>query len=432
MQKITLRPFGPIRDVEINVNDFMIFIGPQASGKSTICKAIYFFKSLKDDFNRYLLDAIEKRDFRDPLASYAKLITAKFRDFWGRSTFVPGIQLEYDYGNSVQVRIDVKGGYVEPSFNFKFRTKFMAIVERTESLAELFKEKTPSFKSSSEMLALRAEKKSALREVGVLTDDLFNEHRDLLFVPAGRSLLATFFDQLQEITPRRLDLLMRTFIDRIIDIRPLFSESLSVLVQNRRKITVGEILFDDLEKAERIITNIIKGTFQYDVDGGKLFYDSASFTKLNDASSGQQEAIWILLLIYLIILENQEVFSVIEEPEAHLYPEAQQEMVRLMALLANVRKNQVVVTTHSPYILSAMNNLLYAHRLGQAKPQETGKVIDRRLWLDPKRLGAYFVSDGKVEDILDYDTGLIKAEKIDSASRQINRVYDSLFDLDDE
>jgi hypothetical protein len=35
-QKVTLRPFGPLRDVEIDVKDFMVFIGPQASGKSTL------------------------------------------------------------------------------------------------------------------------------------------------------------------------------------------------------------------------------------------------------------------------------------------------------------------------------------------------------------------------------------------------------------
>jgi predicted ATP-dependent endonuclease of OLD family len=432
MQKITLRPFGPIRDVEIDVKDFMVFIGPQASGKSTICKAIYFFKSLKDDLARYLLDAIEKRHFLDAYDSYGKLVTARFLNVWGLDPLLTNVHLEYDYGNSVQVRIDVNKGDVEPSYNFAFRKKFIAIVDETQSLIERIQTETPPFLSSSEMLAAAAEKKSVFKDIGARIDDLFNDHKALLFVPAGRSLLATFSDQLQEITPRRLDLLMSTFIERIIDIRPLFSESLNKLVQNKRKLSQEEILFDDLNATEQIITRIMKGTFKYDIDGGKLFYDPSHYTKLNYASSGQQEAIWILLLIYLIILENQEVFSVFEEPEAHLYPEAQQEMVRLMALLSNVRQNQVVLTTHSPYILSAMNNLLYAHRLSRTKPDETSAIIDPRLWLDPKRLGAYFVSDGKAEDILDYETGLIKAEKIDSASRNINQEYDRLFDLDEE
>jgi predicted ATP-dependent endonuclease of OLD family len=432
MQKVTLRPFGPIRDVEIDVKDFMIFIGPQASGKSTICKAIYFFKSLKHDFTRYLLNAVEKRDFRNPLVSYTKLVTAKFLGFWGTSPQLPDIDLKYDYGNSVRMDFGLDNGYADPDFSDAFQYKLRAIIDEVKSLGEQLPVKSRSFASSGEMLAVESEKKSLFKRISDLADDFFNDHREPLFVPAGRSLLGTFSNQLQEITRRRLDSLMEAFIDRIIDVRPLFSESLSELVENKLKTTEEKILVDDLKVAARIITNIIKGTFQYDVDGGKLFYDPSHYTKLNYASSGQQEAIWILLLIYLIILENQEVFSVIEEPEAHLYPEAQQEMVRLMALLANVRQNQVVVTTHSPYILSAMNNLLYAHRLGQSKPDETGQVIDRRLWIDPKRVGAYFVSDGRAEDILDSETGLIKAEKIDSASRNINEEYDRLFDLDEE
>lgn len=40
-------------------------------------------------------------------------------------------------------------------------------------------------------------------------------------------------------------------------------------------------------------------------------------------SSGQQDALWILMLTLIIILENRRAFVVIEEPEAHLFPIAQ-------------------------------------------------------------------------------------------------------------
>ncbi|MCG6171626.1 AAA family ATPase, partial [Anoxybacillus sp. LAT_11] len=77
------------------------------------------------------------------------------------------------------------------------------------------------------------------------------------------------------------------------------------------------------------------------------------YTKLKFSSSGQQEVVWILLLIFTVILERRRVFMVIEEPEAHLYPSAQKEMVALFALLLNATDNTLVITTHSPYILSA-------------------------------------------------------------------------------
>jgi predicted ATPase len=43
MQKITIRSFGPIKDVELPISDIIVLNGAQASGKSTISKSIYFF-----------------------------------------------------------------------------------------------------------------------------------------------------------------------------------------------------------------------------------------------------------------------------------------------------------------------------------------------------------------------------------------------------
>lgn len=59
--------------------------------------------------------------------------------------------------------------------------------------------------------------------------------------------------------------------------------------------------------------------------------------KLQYASSGQQESVWILLLIFRYILDGTSVFIVFEEPEAHLYPETQSDIVELIGLLANIK-----------------------------------------------------------------------------------------------
>lgn len=48
MQKLTITNLGPIKDCTIDVKDFMVFTGPQASGKSTIAKSIFFFNNLKN------------------------------------------------------------------------------------------------------------------------------------------------------------------------------------------------------------------------------------------------------------------------------------------------------------------------------------------------------------------------------------------------
>jgi AAA15 family ATPase/GTPase len=47
--KITIKNFGPIKHVELDLKEVMVFIGPQASGKSTIAKLIHFFNHVTSD-----------------------------------------------------------------------------------------------------------------------------------------------------------------------------------------------------------------------------------------------------------------------------------------------------------------------------------------------------------------------------------------------
>ena len=47
MQKIEIRNFGPIKELNLDIKDFSIFIGPQASGKSTIAQNNFLFQVIK-------------------------------------------------------------------------------------------------------------------------------------------------------------------------------------------------------------------------------------------------------------------------------------------------------------------------------------------------------------------------------------------------
>ena len=48
MQKISISNLGPVKRCELEINDFTVFTGPQASGKSTIAKSIFFYKNIKN------------------------------------------------------------------------------------------------------------------------------------------------------------------------------------------------------------------------------------------------------------------------------------------------------------------------------------------------------------------------------------------------
>ena len=186
-----------------------------------------------------------------------------------------------------------------------------------------------------------------------------------------------------------------------------------------------------------LLKKILKGEYRFngDIDKERIYFKNNQYVKLQYASSGQQESVWILLLIFRYILDGTSVFMVFEEPEAHLYPETQSDIVELIGLLANVYNNQIIITTHSPYILSAFNNLLYASQVGKNKigdeKEAVESIVNSKSWIDPDRISAYFISENGYESIIDEELKLIQAEKIDSASSIINDKFNDLFNLDE-
>jgi len=429
MEKIIIRNFGPIDSVELDIKPFMTFIGPQASGKSTISKSIYFFKSLRNDVLKYFIEAIEKGNFNKPLGNLGKRIRAKFLSFFGPTAHTDAFYLHYEYGNGKALSIDLSGKYINPTFNEKFKKEFNNILQHIKTtLPKNFR--NSKFLSSSELLKIEQEKKNAFNKLEKLINKLFEDDKDLLFIPAGRSLLSTLSDQLQYIHPHKLDYLMQSFIDRINVTKPLFNKSLDELIEDKRFLTNDTIKYGYVNAAKRVIESILKAKYVNDFNGEKLYVSKDKYVKINFSSSGQQESIWILNLIFISLLNNNKLFIVFEEPEAHLYPVAQKEIIDLVALLFNALQSQIILTTHSPYILSSINNLVYASTLKEKNINIDG-IINKKTIIDYKKIDAFFVENGKIKSIIDTETHLIQSEAIDSVSEIINDTFNKLFDLDE-
>lgn len=49
MHKLHIENFGPIKKCEFTVDDFCVLTGAQASGKSTIAKVIFYFRTVADE-----------------------------------------------------------------------------------------------------------------------------------------------------------------------------------------------------------------------------------------------------------------------------------------------------------------------------------------------------------------------------------------------
>ncbi len=106
--------------------------------------------------------------------------------------------------------------------------------------------------------------------------------------------------------------------------------------------------------------------------------------------------------------------------------------MELMAQAFRARNGEmcIVLTTHSPYILTSVNNLLQAGKLYAPASKETAKklmqIIPKKRRFSPGDVGFYALQDGRARSILDGETGLIDADVIDQVSNDIAIQFDQL------
>jgi len=101
--------------------------------------------------------------------------------------------------------------------------------------------------------------------------------------------------------------------------------------------------------------------------------------------------------------------------------------------------NQLIITTHSPYILSVFNNLLFAQRVVDKNPScesEVEELIPKQFWLDPNEFAAYSLGNSSIEEepeycesIFNQKTGAIKQNYLDAVSEMLGGDFNALYSI---
>ena len=222
-------------------------------------------------------------------------------------------------------------------------------------------------------------------------------------------------------------ILIAEFLTKVSNIKKIFSDKdFSTLIQDEYLID-NRIDKTKLELFNIHVNSILKGKYKNDRFGEKIYFGRDNYVYLQNASSGQQESIRILQDLFLVLLNKENVFRVIEEPEAHLYPLAQKKLIELIALVLNNTNSEAIVTTHSPYVLSIFNNLLFASKLSKSNFYFNSNNFKAYTLLDTKK--AIEENGGKSQiSIIDESTGLISENFLDDISIELGEEFDEMFE----
>jgi predicted ATPase len=184
MQKIIIKNFGPVKDAEIEIKKVLVLIGEQASGKSTIAKLIYFFKTLRRELA--ILD-FHAMDINLHFSSSTREI---FYNFFGSKLISPDFQIIFYYNleNDKYLRLNFdksKEVCAEFSVNFfddDFKFKFQSYIKNSQNFNDKDEERDLPFYDSQELIRL--------------LNDIFENTQvnPPLFVIAGRNITVSHSD----------------------------------------------------------------------------------------------------------------------------------------------------------------------------------------------------------------------------------------------
>lgn len=428
-EKLIVRNFAGIKELEIEVKRINILIGPQASGKSICAKLLFYFKN----FVWEILSIVENEQTKRHLdSSYSRKFEEYFPpDSWGDYDFF----IKYEILNvfiQISRRQDSKG-----KISLNYSDLFKKEITGLRSLIRKAKVKSSDKNADYEQLDILYLTRQVLRDhlINSLSTSLGKEAAfNQLFIPAGRSFFANLQSNIFSFlsSNNALDPFLRAFGSTYESIK---STRLRFRIRNRSE---EKDLREIQDEISRLIEKSLCGKHVH--EKGKDFLEVADGRRISvaNSSSGQQEILPLTIMLaalpFLIAPRSGQTVY-IEEPEAHLFPSAQRNVIELIATVFNYRKEklQFFITTHSPYVLTALNNLLQAGILYEESSQDIlhqlEKIVPRYKALTTSDLSAYVLANGKCSSIICSDTGLIDAKVIDSVSDELAIEFDKLLNL---
>lgn len=130
------------------------------------------------------------------------------------------------------------------------------------------------------------------------------------------------------------------------------------------------------------------------------------------------------LALYLRYLAQPDELLIIDEPEMNLHPEAQVKIIEFLAMLVNAGL-RVLVTTHSPYMVDHLVNLMRAADHPQEEQPELAEMFflqNTDAFIAKKDVSVYLVDKGTAENILQED-GRIEWSTFGNISDQVADIH---------
>lgn len=433
MRTLIIYKVGPIDQVQFELNRINCFIGPQSSGKSTIAKIISFCMWLeKDVLIHRNADYIDPEFFHKNLLVFHQLEHAFIEEshisyqspilslYYSKETF--SIQLEEGFS---QGKVG-KNAYIPAERNVITLPGILNLPLGDTNLKSFISDWTTihhkyTLEHTVPLLNLK---------VSFYYDEA--KQQDTLVLENGKDIsLHEASSGLQSAVPLALyvDYLTSWIYQHANDTSVKMRKELewAVLKEFLKAIPSSSLSEDNMQEIYE--NENLRSVFKAEME---------RFRTLLQEFKQDNQAVTTPLDSFFLLEENitKPHFSniIIEEPEQNLFPETQVALVYYILKKINKDRDNLVITTHSPYILYALNNCMLGGRVKDNIEDDDSWLQAQLAWVHPSLVsvwaltadGKFLELEGAVRSTIQDEDGLIRKNYLDDSMRNIMSDFTNL------
>lgn len=414
MRRLIIRNVGPIKSLDIRLNKINVFIGPQGSGKSTIAKIISFcswLEKVNEATERAAVDGLIKR-----LGMFHHM-----EEYFTEKSVIlyvgDNVVFAYNWEENKAIPVPKSFGEFNPS-SFKKNEIIFTSVNKVVNPKVVYIPAERNFVSAVPNLKDYSDKNDSLqcfvndwfdakrhytKESPMPVTNLglgyyYNKGVDRDYLTMGKDgtiPLTSASSGFQSIVP--LAVLLKWLSSGIYEENKPFSPA-----ENERVRNILAHLSGNTNESEAELVERLRGFIQ-----GRVY----SHTQF-----------------------------IVEEPEQNLFPQTQMDLLyHLISEINHGRNHRLVMTTHSPYVLYALNNCMLAYLVKDNVDEESASQIEcMKYALNPADVSVWSINDGCVRNdknkphkTIQDDRGLIRKNYFNEVMRQVMNDFNSLLEYDD-
>jgi len=268
--------------------------------------------------------------------------------------------------------------------------------------------------------------------INFIKDDTFIQYSDcdkVVFTITNKKInFSSAHISVDSILPKKI---VSQYIPAERNLISIFNQSISNIVI--AKIPLPDTLLKfagEYNKARKEIKELNLLNMKYVNKNGNdvIYYNDDNYLSLENSSSGMQTA----LPMYLTLKYFSSSYShiIIEEPELNLFPKTQVEAIKY--IIETTTNNDSYIMTHSPYILSILNVLLFAYKASNTNDilkEKICAIIPKEQQINPDEFCAYLIENGVSKSIKGESTGMIQENAIDRIGDIIDDEFSDLMEI---